>query len=345
MGATLVFVHLGPTLPKHLLYNLHGMHEMRPNQEIVLIHDNELSTGKKRKIPHGVRTFLYKSEDDIVRALTDHAYNKNFRNGFWQISLIRIFALLQFQLLTGTKGVIHIESDVVLFKNFPWEKFESLQELAWLQFNENRDVAAILFSPNPSSASWLREEIKSAILEDNELTDMKVLSKISNAHPKKVILLPIAPTPDSGLFNADISEKARLRNSLGSDYFGGIFDSAPIGMWTLGQDPRNHQGVIRKGISLLDSYVQPEKLTTDSSFGDRLMTESGIPIFNIHIHCKEPKYFKSTNFTLAIADVCKATKGELESHFSSRAFLENGFDFIKRNGARAPIILIKKLLS
>lgn len=345
MGATLVFVHLGPTLPKHLLHNLHGMYEMRPNQEIVLIHDNELSTGQKRKIPHGVRTFLYKREDDVVRALADHAYNRNFRNGFWQISLIRIFALLQFQLLTGTKGVIHIESDVVLFKNFPWEKFENLQDLAWLQFNENRDVAAILFCPNLSSATWLREKILGAILKNNELTDMKVLSKISNAYPDKVTLLPIAPTPNSDLFIADISDQSRLRNSLQTDYFGGIFDSAPLGMWTLGQDPRNHNGVIRKGISLLDSYVQPEKLTIDSSFGDQLMTESGIPIFNLHIHCKELKYFKSTNFSLAIADACKATKGELESHFSSRALLENGLDFIKRNGARAPIVLIKKLLS
>ena len=216
--------------------------------------------------------------------------------------------------------------------------------MAWLQFNDIRDVAAIFFSPDSGSARWVREKIIEAITEDNDLTDMKVLSRISQDFLEQVSFCPIAPCPDSKLFSSGIPEESRIRNSIGTEYFGGIFDSAPIGMWTLGQDPRNHHGFIKRGISLVDSYVQPQMLTTNPNDGDQLIVEGQLPIFNLHVHCKEPKYFKSANSKSAIDTARSSIRGELNSKFSITSFFALTQDFLQRHGARTPIVLFTKLM-
>ena len=72
--------------------------------------------------------------------------------------------------------------------------------------------------------------------------------------------------------------------------FNGIFDAAPIGMWMIGQDPRNHRGILRRYIDMNESYIHPGR--TKYYLRDSSITNSqGVSIFNLHIHSKEEKYF------------------------------------------------------
>ena len=54
-----VYVHLGPDIPKHLLFNIERHSELFPNQKIVLVSNQNWGD----LIPQNVETFLVPKKD------------------------------------------------------------------------------------------------------------------------------------------------------------------------------------------------------------------------------------------------------------------------------------------
>jgi len=130
--------------------------------------------------------------------------------------------------------VVHIESDVLTTADFPWGKFETLENCAWLQFNVERNEAGVVRCPNARVAGWLKQNLLKTVSLEVQSTDMTFLSVLSEEFKTGVTLLPIAQKKDSVLYAQDVTEEARVRNCSAFNLFGGIFDTAPLGMLVMG---------------------------------------------------------------------------------------------------------------
>lgn len=340
----LVLVQLGKSNAKHLWKNIRHLQQQWPGLKITLIGDQK--TTKDRCTNLGIDYVGYEPNEIEKQLVFSTAHDSHFRKGFWNFSLLRLFAILKYVEDKGTGVVIHIESDVLLMKNFPFDVFSTLTKPAWLRFNESHDVASIFAIPNKSSAEWLRTRFYDLLSGDKHLTDMTMLSRISHKDPERIELLPVAENEnDPILRKSDISEFDRLKVSEFSHKYGGVFDSAPIGMWLLGQDPRNHRGRLRRYINLSNSYIQPNQIEVQSIQNEKMITYGkGTPIFDLHVHSKEIKYFTNGNsLYVSVESSKKLTKGE---RFLPWVFIRISLDYFSRRGILKVVALgLKNFIS
>jgi hypothetical protein len=326
----LVLVHLGTSRPNHLWKNIAYLKKQWPEIALTLIGDQPVT--KKKSNSLGVAYFEYKPSEAETELVFSTNHDSSFRKGFWNYSLLRLFAVIKFA-ETNDKGVVlHIESDVLLMKNFPFDVFRELTKPAWLRFNESHDVASIFAVPNKLTASWLREKLSELLTENKNFTDMTLLSQISHEDPQRVEMLPIARNEnDPILKRSEMSKNELLKITENYDKYGGVFDSAPIGMWLLGQDPRNHKGKLKRFINLSNSFIQPSQVKLQAVKKEAIITyNQGIPIFDLHVHSKEIKYFtrmKSLYFsTESSKNLIKAEK------FLPLTFFHITLDYFARKG-------------
>lgn len=294
----LILIHLGPLIPEYLKLNIERHLKLFPQIPVTLIHDcANISAQFNRS---NVEVFRYKRTVFINRIINQLSHDKIFRNHFWIYTLERFFALEQFHSYKGLNGILHIESDVLLLPDFPWNTFAMQDKVYFTRFNATKDVASILYSPSPESTKSFVEEICFELQKNGDLTDMTVLSLLSNKNDNTYLILPSAPTSTEKFFNVKNRSSFTSKKSVSENYnvFKGIFDPAPIGMWLTGQDPRNKFGfsmiMSRNIIDSGDSYIDP-------SLGTYAFTKSGMlrviidhveyPLWNLHVHSKNLELF------------------------------------------------------
>lgn len=280
-----VFVHLRTLVPKYVWRNMERIKSQNPSLEVTLLSDREENLNKARQL--GVNVWEYIPSSAVLKILDGHSLSSGFRNGFWQTSILRLFAFLDY-VEEVDYAMVHLESDVLTSTSFPWAKFETLEHCAWLQFNDQRDVAAIVYCPSGSEAGWLKDALLETMSTESQATDMTLLSAVSKEFRTRITLLPIAQKKDSSLYAQNVNEEARVRNSSAFSLFGGIFDSAPLGMWLMGQDPRNHYGILQRHIHLSDSYIDPRQLRVGSQKSIVIIHDGDetFQLFNLHLHSK-----------------------------------------------------------
>lgn len=282
----LVLVHLGKKIPKALNANISYIKNNFPELSLTVIVDNISNFNDMKK--QGIKCRIYEDQNNIERLFHGHQFSSRFRNGFWKSSTKRLFAFLEYFSEESKTPKIHIENDIHLRPNFPYAKFLKLKKLAWLGYNEFRDVGSIIYCPDKDSADWLMDKLISKMSISRDFTDMTLLRDVSSGNPLNIVKLPIAEEPMSVLFSPSVRNEERNQNSEYFEVFNGIFDAAPMGMWITGQDPRNHRGRLLLHRNHADSYIQPSE--GDYFFGSDNMlcySEKKIPIFNLHVHSKE----------------------------------------------------------
>ena len=305
--------------------NISSIKKRFPGMKITVIYSDDIH--KPKILEREVNSFQYKALSDDNQLLGSLTNNMKFRGGFWRYSLERLIALESWHAENSpAEPFLHIESDILVLNNFPFDNFEWIDKLAWIKFNESHDVSALLFSPNFKSTKWLVGRIREKIAEDFGLTDMTVLSIIRRSSPDKVYLLPTVSSP-------------------ASDFFEGVFDGASIGMWLHGRDPRNHYGFVRRHILLPDSDDRAEILKYTMS-GELLSVSTErmrFPLFNLHVHSKKRSLFDNGYLFSLSMDVLRS-KTKLFSHsFSPRAFLSILNEHQERHGKHLFHVVIKNL--
>lgn len=338
---TLVFVHLGTKPPSFLKANIKRCQSLFPDVNILIVSDQEVILNEFNNFK--IQKYLYIPEGDVAEALSNHAYDRKFRQGFWQLSLVRIFALLQATSALNLKYVLHIESDILLFSNFPFETFKEINHANWLRFNEVRDVGSIIYIPNVEVATNLRKRMIENLEKDSTLTDMKLLSRISEDPTFEHGLLPTSKSTKSEIVKIDTNAEL-LDSSTGQfERFDGIFDAAPVGMWLCGQDPKNHQGYQIRYIDLPDSYIQPGQVefTVKNS---NLYTDNGLTsIYNLHLHSKEAKLFLDLKNKQLTRIVNESRNREKAKKFKLQAFTAITIDYLRRHKRYVLIQLVRKI--
>ena len=125
----IVFVKLGDKPTPYLWLNLQKILRENKLLPVVLIVDKLEDV--PNEILQQVEVFFYKSTPKTDSILDNLTHDIKFRNGFWRYSLERLFSLLEYHSENPNEQLLHIESDVLILKNFPWDTISRGTKLKW----------------------------------------------------------------------------------------------------------------------------------------------------------------------------------------------------------------------
>ena len=258
-------------IPPHLLENLRRTQTLFPKHEVFLI------TNFSINLPADLRVKIFQvGINDFVSDFEAHEWDSSFRNGFWQASFMRILVLKTFHDRYPSDSILHVESDVILLPQFPFESISKLTKLHWNSFGNKADVGALIYSPSSTETAFLVSSLRLHLKVNPRATDMTALFAIRQENSDRCNVLPTSP----------------LDQSFSSLPF--IFDGAILGMWLFGQDPRNHYGYQPRFRNLSESfYALTRHSVRVHETGSLNFLECGVtaPIATLHIHCKDKRLF------------------------------------------------------
>jgi hypothetical protein len=326
----IVFAHFKTKFPKHLILNLQRTAKLFPEHQVVLITDQDVS---KLDI-QGLTMFFFDESPEWleIEALLEHP--KDFRGNFWFTSLARFVAISAFMQLNDCP-LVHIESDVIISSDFPFEKFSKIESIfAYPVINDNLAIASCLFIRDKQAAMFLENFTLKSVRENPSTTDMYVLHDLFSQHPGKVQLLPSGPPERDALVGVSPDFFDEILG--GVSLFNGIFDGSAIGRYLFGDDPRNNRGfsVLRRKDP--QSYIDASKLEftvleeREFPFTRSAKDSTQLPIFAIHVHSKNLRLFESNNLTRELVNSVKNSKHDSEKIFSFNIFLIGVRNAIKR---------------
>jgi hypothetical protein len=310
----LVFVHFGQP-PSHLSANILDVCNRFPQIKVVLISDFSLD-GMQSFQNYSEKYLNISSHLDFFRSRSSLPIS--FRGGFWLLSLIRLIVLADF-VESENRSVLHIESDVVLAPDFPFEFFNKIsKQVAFVRVSNSEAIASILFIPSTESARKLKSAIYDEFDSDPALTDMKFLSNYSHSFPERVFELP------SSLHDVPVTEF--------------IFDGSDYGQYLFGTDPRNLRGVKILNFENPNTRINTGKLNyrfnqardfidiCDGSVSKRLV--------NLHIHSKNIRLFEHATRNEEFLSACQRSRDGEKRLFMPKVFLTQFLLAIRRRIVR-----------
>lgn len=277
----LTLVYLGSSLPKYAKRNLIYLQKTFPNLRVTLISDLEKNLKFAEKI--GVDIFKVESSPSIWPNLQALSHPKDFRRNFWENTLARFKALEIFMSESGTKSLIHIEADVLLSPNFPFAEISKFTSaLSYPSVAKNESAGSIFYVKTLKSLQKFNEFCDFAILKNNDLTDMTLLSNFKKEFPDLVTELP-----------SQLASNSKKSASQGD--FSGIFDAATWGMYLAGQDSRNRKGSRIVYGKVQNHFIDPSLYNYEFDAENSLIVsnkQNAIELYCLHIHSKDIQMFK-----------------------------------------------------
>lgn len=334
----IALVHFGKSLPSYAKQNILLIDKTFEDLTKILINDSPKHKKFLSKTGFESRTTSLPTELENISSLS---HDLHFRKGFWFTSLYRLIAICE--LAEERDGpILHIENDILLFPNFPISKLEESKKIMWCQFNDQRDVASLFYIPDSKSAKWLKNELLTRYRAYPAHTDMSLLREIADLNPSRVNYFPIAEKVESALFRKDVDNESKRKNIEGFNYYGGIFDSAPLGMYWIGRDPRNHKGKLLRFTNLPESFIMAESSLFNFNFSkpEIKLKSISIPIYNLHVHAKIPGIFSKSGIG-KYRVVAGEIDGKSKPKFMFKIFMLLSFSYLRRKLQRNA----KKLLA
>ena len=286
----IVFVHLDTQIPRFLQENIKFCARSFPFLEIVLI----TNVKYRGQIEKNMRIFNYEKDNEWSTMEKSLSHPKEFRGNFWLTSYGRFLAISQFLKIYDSE-IIHVESDVIISKDFPFQIFSKIKkEIAYPLVSEIRGIASIIDFRNYSSCRKLVEHsIKDAIVNP-QITDMLTLRSFFNLNKKIVQVIPNFPVSKSSqveIFKTDFSYHLDK-----TENFKGIFDGNDIGVYIFGTNPFNKKSISFLRTDIPGNYFKASdfKYTYNNlrEFVDVASDQGKFSVYALHITSKQAKFFK-----------------------------------------------------
>ncbi len=326
----IVFAHFNSPLPKHLTLNLKRTIQLFPQHEIYLVTNLNAASIKINKL----KIFGYKPNTRWFELESTLSHDREFRNNFWFTSLARFLALAEFS-QTHNREMLHIESDVIISHDFPFDDFREISALfSFPVVNNSMGIASCLYIKNPEASEYLSKLTISMAKKDSHVTDMHVLGEITKKDSYFFQLLPTSPSLKSALPSASESHLDSIHKS--TLLFNGFFDGRDLGMYLFGDDPRNKRGFsfVRKFDTrfYLDASELSFVLNNDRDFPYIFdpFKNTFIPIFTLHIHSKNLKLFNLASSQKVIRKAISDSKKGPETKFYPTIFFRSLTQAVKR---------------
>ena len=282
----IVFVHYGEYLPRYLIQNLKVTKADFPSAEVILITDSNL------RIQEIADVSVFRSSFDLsqIPSLGILKHPKDFRDGFWFKSIYRFFSLREY-MKTKPGEIFHVESDVRLSKDFPFDKFIDHElDIAFPLVDQQRGIASLLFVRNILSLDHFLSQIVSYMSIDSSETDMTLLGKYSLNFPGRVLILPIGPYEMMKFGEQRMQDGWKESTLRNIEYFGGYFDGFHFGQYLFGTDSRNSYGIsYLKSKSSIQTFPKDSvKINWNQSRNFPFVShlDSPLPLFSLHFHNK-----------------------------------------------------------
>jgi len=317
----LVFIHLG-SLPNPLLIKNMKMCLNNFEAEIILIHSNDTTL---KGIPKEVKTYIYNSSQIFLDLSIERKVDTKFRKGYWNLTLERLFALLEYQILHQESNLLHVESDVLLFPSFPIARMFTREKIMWCDYGNQHDVAALLYIPTLDLARYLLNRFQKELAAQPNLTDMQLMYKVRNSSSK------------IELFNSKFTHCVSLPIAT-QEALCDLFDGLAFGMWISGHDPRNNYGSYRLGdnspFESSATVVDPTSFTYElNGVGNLILTTlccgKSAVLHNLHIHSKDKRFFvKDPSFRVG-KNLKLISKHGVVTRFSTRTLISMAFQALK----------------
>ena len=287
MLPTIVFVHLNSPVPRYLQLNMISTIKKFPDAKVVLIHNNK----KTNQIHSNLWKFEYQPGTISLSIENSLNHPKDFRNNFW-FSAIQRFDALRLYIEKSNEPILHLESDVIISKDFPLEKFIMSEiKIAFPVVAKNRGVASSVFIRDLETAEKLIHFADETSSVNSNTTDMEILAGFFEENQDKVVMLAFGPNSASAYDESFILERVLPAFEILS----GIFDGNDIGVYLFGTDPRNARGVSYLGTSIPGNYAQVNKwdfkFDNLRQFINLEFDDTVIPIYSVHATSKQLTLF------------------------------------------------------
>ena len=248
---TIVFVHLNSPIPLYLKLNIVSTIKKFPNAKVVLIRNDKKSNGIHSDLWH----FDYKPGSSSQSIENSLSHPKDFRDNFW-FSAIQRFDALRFYIESSQESILHLESDVIVSRDFPLEKFiTSEMKIAYPVVADNRGVASSVFIRDLETAEKLIRFADDACSVNSRTTDMEILARFFEKNQDIATSLAFGP---ESIYAYDENFLIRTVQST-FDIYNGIFDGNDIGVYLFGTNPRNTRGVSYVRTSIQGNYAKVDK--------------------------------------------------------------------------------------
>ena len=294
----IVIIYLNNKLPRYARKNIKYLSRTFPKKRIVVVSNVEDNKSRISNLKNVEFYLLENFTREVSRLTLESKLPIDFRNGFWISTIARFKALEIFMRNEGVDRALHIEADVLLLWNFPFEcDLLRNSKLAFPYVSENKAAASIFYVGDISTLVDFNTFIVTSIRRDPGITDMGILAEYGNTNDENVTRL--------------FSGFGEILNAC-SDH---IFDAATFGMYLTGQDPRNSKGFVRTYFDVDDHAVKPSKIIFNYNEKKESVVRIGSKNYilaNLHVHSKQSKYFSKNRsgklIRMAIADEYKQQK-------------------------------------
>jgi len=306
---SIVFVHLGPSLPEYLPIAIAQAHLFNPTFSIYLL-ANETALKNHSKELTDLQVKLISCESLLKnkfhkKFIARSKLDKKFRNGFWTFTTERFFYLEEFLEQYKLSDVFHVENDIMLYTNLeellPIFRQNYTNMIGATFDNDHRCIPGFLYISNVKPLKQLVKFIAKRAHKSNN--DMKSLAQFRKKYHKQWIEhLPILPpeyTQDHTLISTSGSRGTDPSHFFKHfEKFNSIFDAAAIGQYLGGIDPwhkNSDPGFINE-----ECVFNPQNFCfywKEDNQGRKIpiiaYKEKECKINNLHIHSKNLNKFKS----------------------------------------------------
>jgi hypothetical protein len=287
MLPTIVFVHLNSPVPFYLRLNIISTIKKFPNAKIVLIRNDKKSSGIHSDLWH----FEYESGTRSLSIENSLSHPKDFRDNFW-FSAIQRFDALRLYIERTNEPILHLESDVIISKDFPLEKFIMNKiKIAYPVVADNRGVASSVFIKDLEAARKLIRFADEACSVNSHTTDMEILAEFFQKNQDTTFSLAFGPKSAHAY-----KEGFSISRVLPSyKIFGGVFDGNDIGVFLFGTNPRNARGVSYVRTSNPGNYARINQWSFEYDNLRRFINlefdGEVFPVYSVHATSKQVTLF------------------------------------------------------
>lgn len=310
----LVLIYLGNRVPKYVLKNYNLIRSNFPKNEVWLVVDSEKHFDK-----------MSKSEILVWLAPKISSYGENhntYRNNFWIETRNRFFALEEFHKSFSDQSLLHIESDVIIFPEFPMNDIDNIHKsIAYPMSSPDVGIASVLYCKTVEATKFFSEFAFQEINDNPRVTDTEILGSFYKNYSDKALILRSGPDHfeaynyhNDGVNKSLSGEKSEINNF-------GIFDASTLGIHLCGTDPRNQFG-ISSVINPLNHHFLNVSRCKFEVINDHIYVTCGNEtrvLYSLHNHSKNIKLFDTSNLKYFINLLYRREAG------SYHRFSINGF--------------------
>ncbi len=190
--------------------------------------------------------------------------------------------------------VVYLESDVLVFEDFPIGGFEKIEnDLAYPLVSNGAGIASVLFAKDLDACTRMMDFFVSELSKNGFLTDMELLWRYKVHYPKRVFVLPTT-LEELSCKSEELEIDFLGEMKLNAGVFSGVFDSATWGQYLTGEHEVNSLGFRPLFHQQEHHFVRPWrhtiKIDSKGLINVSLNSES-VPLYCLHVHSKDLAFF------------------------------------------------------